>query len=255
MKEMPKFLYRYRKPTQYYVDDFCNDNITGSLYSSFKEQGELNYCIKLKHLLKYGITKEAVESFEKVLIDNCASNYYMACFSKTNPLLNSSVRDKFAGQDGFCIVYSLASIKDGVANSFFKHKVIELLEVNYCDSPYDLSPALESLVKLVTENKGTQEELDARINTYFSNREYSKEVGECVVKAFGHKKTDFKDEKEMRLVLQKPNHLAKRDIDHPVFMKIIPIKVYISIRMNVLLRHRIIYHAKELGIEYEFIRQ
>lgn len=241
-------LYRYRKPETHNINAFCNDAIEGSLYSAFEDQGELNFCIDHESLSNYGIPVEASNGFLRAIRNNCLSNYFMACFSETDPFSNSYVRNKFAGLDGFCIVYSYESISNQIIREHFNYKRVEIKEVNYNDSPFDVCPIVEPLAKIVTENENLSDiEKDVLINNYLEDKENSARLGKYVVDGFVHKKKKYHKEKEIRLIMQR-NHLLHKGVEHPVIMIVKPIKVYISRTMDADFQERIKNHAKVIGI-------
>ena len=249
----PKKLYRYRKPESYNIDAFCNDKIVGSLYSSFKDQGELNFYINHEPLLKYGIPPDVSDGFLRAIVNNCCNNYFMACFSETDPFSSSYVRNRFAGPYGFCIVYSYESIREQIVLESFNDKRIEIKPVHYNDNPFDVCPVVEPLAKIVIENEQlTDKEKDALVNDYLEDKENSSKLGKYVVEGFVHKKRKYHKEKEVRIILQR-NDAIRKENEHPVIMFVKPIKVYISRHMEPDYKKRIIDHATELGIPWYYL--
>ena len=243
-------LFRYRKAKEFCVSDFCRDIVTGSLYDCFKDQGELNYEIKAKNLLPYGATIDNVNHFLEVIVNNCLLKYYMACFSLSSPFDDSRVLKKFSGDDGFCIVYDFCSIKEAIGKSILKSKYSNFVPVTYNDKKYDLSPVIKLLVKIVYNHpNASEQEIESLINEAISDGENTKTLGKYVTDALAYKKKNYDYEREMRLIYQRPKGLNNQ---HPIIIKAIPIKVYISRKMNIIYRHRIIEHSNSLQIPYEF---
>lgn len=249
-----KCLYRYREATKYNIDAFCKDYINGSLFSEFLQYGELNFEVPHGIFVEYGIDSVKEEEMKNSIIKNACNNYYMACLTINPPTQNEQMWREYANNNGFCLVYSVEDIKTAIVASVMAHMSIELLKVNYSDTPYDLSILYEPFVKAAYEYRDRSlEELESIVAEIAGNI-YSKEIGKYVVQSFAHKKARYKNEKEYRLVLQckpsagTPNPKWKVDM-----LKVRPIKIVIMKSVVVFDRDRLIKHAKEIAIPFEIV--
>lgn len=243
------FLYRCRTSSKYNIDAFCRDCINGTVYSEFLQYGELNAWIPPEALKKYGATEDRERGITNTIIDNCAKNYYLACFSLTNPLTNKHLLAKYAGSDGFVLMYNFDALNNDKKMAILLDNVaLELINVNYSDKKFNLLPVVSPLALMASEHEGTDEEFEIKITQYIETHSYSKEVGECTVGLFSHKARKYKMENEVRLILQKIKHKSK----YVDLLKSKPVKVLISRKMNVFSRIRIEKHAQTAGILIDY---
>ena len=242
-------LFRCRKNTKYNIDAFCRDCVNGTIYSEFLPYGELNVWIPPKFLEENGVSKEKGESTISNLINNCANNYYLACFSLTNPLTNRHLLGKYGGKDGFIVVYDYLSLRSDVSReSLINNKIVDLLNVHYSDRKYSLMPLIRQMVEIAEESERDGESFEERAMHYIETRKLSDEAGKCAMGIFCNKTNQYRIENEVRLVMQRINLNNK----YPDLIKAKPIGVFISNQMNLLSRKRIEDHAKEIGILVEY---
>ena len=247
--EQQTLLFRCRKNTKYNIDAFCRNCVNGTIYSEFLPYGELNVWIPPKFLEENGVPKEKGESTTNNLINNCANNYYLACFSLTNPLTNRHLLIKYGGRDGFIIIYDYSLLRNDVSReSLVNNKIVDLLKVHYSDRKYSLIPLIEQLLEIAEESDRDGEPFEEKATHYIETRQLSDEAGKRAMGIFCNKTNQYKIENEVRLVMQKINQHNK----YPDLIQAKPIGVLISNKMNLFSRKRIEDHAHEIGIMVEY---
>lgn len=243
------FLYRCRKNDKYNIDAFCEDCINGTIYSEFLQYGELNAWIPPETLKKYGATEDREKGIAETIINNCAQNYYLACFSLTNPLTNRHLLIKYAGRSGFIVVYNYDVLDSDKNVATMRDKtILELRKVHYSDKKFNLLPIVSHLLIMADEHEGTDKEFEAKIEKYVKTHSYSKEAAKCTIDLFCHKGYKYRIENEVRLVLQKIKYKSK----YINLLKSKPVKVIVSRKMDILSKVKIENHAKEVGILIDY---
>lgn len=249
-----KLLYRYRSSEEYNIAAFLSDSINGSLFATFPDVGELNFGIPSGRFSKYGATKEDERKMVDSLINNSNNHYYMACLSYNNPYSNKKMWLKYAKGGGFCLAFDYQSIKDAVDDTISNGAFAMVSNVNYSDEMYDLSPFYDPFLKTVYDNKDEPiEKLECLLDKTKASL-YTTEYGKYVVNSFVHKKKEYSNEREVRIILQKIPKGNQRNPTHiNQIIKIKPIKVIVSKNMNAIDQYRIFMHARENNISFETI--
>lgn len=241
------FVYRYLKDIEEIINNIVEDLVVGTLFKRWC-YGEMDFNTSVDYFNKYGIKDEELERINDVFVENFLNKYYLACFSKRNPeLKNQDMWKKFSDLTGFCLCYDTDEIQREISINVFGGNILHSFKVSYSSNPYNLDSCYKGLLFYFKNYELSEESFDRYIN---QDSVQVKRMRKNITYSFSHKKNEFKSEQEFRIIkLVK----TKNNALYSPFIKLKPRYIYISDKMRIDHKHRLITYAKENHIPYKSV--
>ncbi len=245
-------VFKYRSANRYNIDYFIKNQINGTLFKYFDDQGELDWFVDKNRLKKNKIILIANQVVHH-LIDNCRSHYYLSCFSSVPPASSQSLSlwDKFTSNCGFCLEYDEREIMRIINHQLWLDIPYRLHygAIQYIDDPYDFSEFINEYFDLVGDDLLNKERHKFASDNLLLTLSRKNKV-HIVTNSLLRKKKKYDFECEYRIY---GHDDSKHFGDYVSLFTLKPKKVYIPSSMNVFDKNTIINHCLENEILFEIV--